>query len=132
MMTRATANRPGSSGCLLRLLNGASLSVPGPGGAVCGAAFRPAGLTVGPSATKQIVRMGAGRLCPPPPQTASYASEQTRDFRGRQQVAPQKVYHGAPRDPPPHFRARALKRQGREHSRSQTCSIPTGFGLTGK
>lgn len=64
MMTRATANWPGSSGCLLCLLNEVSLSALGSDCGVCGAALRLPSLTVGLSAVgEQSVRTQGRQLC---------------------------------------------------------------------
>ena len=60
------ANCPGSSGCLFRLLDGASVSVLGHGRAIWGVVLRPAGLTVGPSATKARSEDGGQTSVIPP------------------------------------------------------------------
>lgn len=64
MTTRATANCPGSSGCLLRLLDEVSLSALGSGCAVSGVVLRLVSLTTGPSVIpEQRVKTQNRRLC---------------------------------------------------------------------
>lgn len=64
MTTRATANWPGSSGCLLRLLDEVSLSALGSGCAVSGVVLRLVSLTTGPSVIpEQRVKTQNRRLC---------------------------------------------------------------------
>lgn len=64
MTTRATANWPGSSGCLLRLLNEVSFSALGSGCALSGVVLRLVSLTTGPSAIpEQRVRTQNRLLC---------------------------------------------------------------------